>query len=232
MKSLALITARGGSRRIPHKNIKEFAGKPMISYAIEAAKAAGVFEHVMVSTDDEKIAEVAREYGAEVPFMRSAENADDNATTADVIKEVLEAYEERGESFDGLCCIYPTAAFVTADAIREAMEALYKGDADSVMPVVRFSFPPRRALLIRDGRLVPHYPEDQLKRSQDLESEYHDCGQFYAIRVSSFKEQGKVVMEKTLPLIVPEERVQDIDTPEDWAMAELKFRMLTGRGEE
>ena len=226
-RRLAVITARGGSKRIPKKNIRDFLGKPIIAYSIETALGSGIFDTVMVSTDSEEIARAARAYGAEVPFMRSEETSDDRSTTADVLKEVISEYEKRGEHFDELCCIYPTAPFVRPADLKEAAALMEETDADTVMSVVRFSFPPRRALLMRDGRLTAHYPEDQLKRSQDLEPEYHDCGQFYLLNVASFKVQQAVVMKDTAGIEMDERRVQDIDTEEDWLMAELKYKVLT-----
>ncbi|MCR4586613.1 MAG: pseudaminic acid cytidylyltransferase [Lachnospiraceae bacterium] len=229
-RRLAVITARGGSKRIPKKNIRDFLGKPIICYSIETALGSGIFDEVMVSTDSEEIAGVAKSFGAEVPFMRSPETSDDRATTADVLSEVLREYEKRGAYFDELCCIYPTAPFVRPDDLKKAAELMSEKGADTVMSVVRFSFPPRRALLMRDGRLVAHYPEDQLKRSQDLEAEYHDCGQFYLLDVKAFKAQQAVVMKDTAGIEMEERRVQDIDTEEDWVMAELKYKMLTEQG--
>lgn len=226
MASIAIITARGGSKRIPRKNIKEFLGKPIICYSIEAALKSGIFDTVMVSTDDEEIAEIAKRAGADVPFYRSAETANDYATTADVVAEVLQMYAARGEQFEEACVIYPTAPFLTAEALSEAMGILKKEQADSVLPVVRFSFPPQRCVVISDGRLVPKWPECMPMRSQDLEPYYHDCGQFYCIRVASFTEQKKMVMEHTAPFIQDEINVQDIDTPEDWQIAEMKYRIL------
>ena len=226
MKTLAVITARGGSKRIPRKNIRDFLGKPIITYSIEAALNSGVFDTVMVSTEDEEIAQVAKAAGAEVPFLRSADTADDHSTTADVLLEVLAAYEERGIRYDALCCIYPTAPFVTAEALQTAMKTLTEGTADTVMPVVQFSFPPRRALLLREGELTAHYPEDQLKRSQDLEPEYHDCGQFYCLRTASFLKEKRIVMTHTAAFLQDEETVQDIDTEKDWELAEMKYRLL------
>ena len=226
MKTLAVITARGGSKRIPRKNIKDFLGKPIICYSIEAALKSGVFDTVMVSTEDEEIAQVAKDAGAEVPFLRSKDTADDHSTTADVLLEVLAEYEARGEHYDALCCIYPTAPFVTAEALQTAMKTLTEGCADTVMPVVQFSFPPRRALLLRDGELVAHYPEDQLKRSQDLEPEYHDCGQFYCLRTEAFLKEKRIVMTHTAAFLQDEENVQDIDTEKDWEIAEMKYRLL------
>jgi len=226
MSSVAIITARGGSKRIPHNNIKEFCGKPIIAYSIEAALEAACFDEVMVSTDDPQIAEIARIYGAKVPFMRSAENADDFSTTRDVVKEVLDQYEAQGRHFEYACCIYPTAPFITGTRLAEAMTLLETKEADSVVPVVAFSFPVQRGLVIREGRTEFNWPEYALTRSQDLESFYHDSGQFYCLNVKAFAEQEMMFMKKTYSVILDELEVQDIDNETDWKLAELKFRLL------
>ena len=226
MKSIAIITARGGSKRIPRKNIKEFLGKPIIAYTIEAALASNKFDQVMVSTDDNEIAEIAKKYGAQVPFIRSEKTSNDFATTADVLNEVIDEYKKLGESFEYMCCLYPTAPFVTPEAIGQAMKILEDNGADTVLPVVKFSFPPQRGVVMKDGYLTPKYPECMPMRSQDLEPMYHDAGQFYCMKVSSFLEQGKVVMDKTMPYMQDDMNVQDIDTPEDWAIAEVKYKVL------
>lgn len=228
--NIAIITARGGSKRIPHKNIKQFCGKPIIEYSIEAAKQAGIFDMVMVSTDDNKIAEIAKNAGAEVPFMRSAETSNDYATTADVLMEVLEKYKERGMRYENACCIYPTAPFVTGDKLRRAMDMLVKEKKDSVMPVVPFSFPPLRGMVINDGRLEYKWQEYAMKRSQDLEEIYHDCGQFYAFRVETFEKERKLVTENSAAMIISELEVQDIDNETDWQMAEMKYCLLKEKG--
>ena len=232
MKRVAIITARGGSKRIPRKNIKPFLGKPILCYSIEAALKSGLFDTVMVSTDDEEIAQIAMDAGAEVPFYRSAETANDYATTADVVSEVLEEYGKRGQEYEQACIIYPTAPFLTSDAIREAMEILTAQQVDSVLPVVRFSFPPQRCVVMKDNRLVPKWPEFMPMRSQDLEPYYHDCGQFYCIRVESFLKQGKIIMDDTAAYIQDEMNVQDIDTLEDWKIAEMKYRILYPENEK
>ncbi len=226
MKSLALITARGGSKRIPRKNIKDFNGKPIIAYSIEAALSSGVFDEVMVSTDDEEIADISRKYGASVPFLRSEKTSNDFATTSDVIHEVIEEYEKRGEKFEILTCIYPTAPFITADKLKKAVEDLKASDADTLIPVVRFSYPPQRAMEIRDGHLVFRQPENLTKRSQDLEPHYHDAGQFYVTRTESFLKTNSLLMGKILPLELSELEVQDIDNEVDWKLAELKYSMI------
>lgn len=226
MSSIAIITARGGSKRIPRKNIKPFLGKPIMTYSIEAALSSGLFDTVMVSTDDEEIAQIAKEYGAQVPFYRSERTSNDYAATADVVSEVLEEYAKCGIYYETACVIYPTAPFLTVDALKEAMEILLSGDADGVMPVVKFSFPPQRSVVMRNGFLVPSDPESMKMRSQDLEPHYHDCGQFYCIRVASFLKQRAMVMAHTMPYLQDELTVQDIDTEEDWKLAELKYRLL------
>ena len=226
MKTLAMITARGGSKRIPRKNIKDFNGKPIIAYSIESALKSGVYDEVMVSTDDEEIAEIARKYGAQVPFMRSEKTANDFATTVDVITEVVEEYHKLGKDFDIFTCIYPTAPFITAERLKSAVEELKNSDADCLIPVVRFSYPPQRAMEIRDGRLVFRQPENLSKRSQDLEAHYHDAGQFYVVRTESFLKNHAIMIGDILPMELSELEVQDIDNEVDWKLAELKYNLL------
>ncbi|MBQ7926857.1 MAG: pseudaminic acid cytidylyltransferase [Lachnospiraceae bacterium] len=226
MKMLAIITARGGSKRIPRKNIKEFCGKPILAYSIEAALGTGLFDTVMVSTEDEEIAQVAREYGAQVPFYRSAATADDFATTNDVLLEVLEEYEKRGEHFDMACCIYPTAPFITADKIKSAVEKLQASDADTLIPVVAFSYPPQRAMIEMEGRLVFEYPQYLDSRSQDLTPHYHDAGQFYVFRTEAFRKNKKLMVGNIIPFALSEKEVQDIDNQTDWELAEMKYHLM------
>lgn len=224
-RNLAIITARGGSKRIPRKNIKEFCGKPILHYSIQAALDAGIFDEVMVSTDDEEIAEIAKAAGAKVPFFRSEQTANDFASTDAVIMEVLSEYQKRGEVFDAFCCIYPTAPFLNGQRLKEAMALL--DTADSVMPIVPFSYPPQRGLIINEKGLVARqFPEYATARSQDLPKVYHDCGQFYACRTKPFLEAGTTDVENLVPLILSEMEVQDIDTLEDWEIAEIKYRRL------
>lgn len=224
MKAIAIITARGGSKRIPGKNTKDFCGKPIIAYSIQAAIASGVFDEVMVSTDSEEIAAIAREYGAQVPFTRSAETSNDFATTADVLVEVIENYKKMGMGFDCFCCLYPTAPFVTGNKLKAAMEKFLMADADSLLTVVRYGFPPQRAMVIREGFAVYEYPENAQRRSQDLEPIYHDCGQFYFCKTDLFLQGRTLILPKTVPMIMPEEEVQDIDTPSDWELAKAKYQ--------
>ena len=226
MNAVAIITARGGSKRIPGKNKKDFLGKPIICYSIEAALASGLFDEVMVSTDDEEIAQIAEKAGASVPFMRSEKTANDYATTDDVLLEVLEEYEKRGKTFTYMACIYPTAPFVTARKLQDAMQVLKENQADGVMPVVRFSFPPQRGMAIRNGRLDYCYPENAMKRSQDLEPMYHDCGQFYVYDVEKYRACRGDLPDGYFPIEVPETEVQDIDNLSDWKLAEIKYEMM------
>lgn len=224
MKSIAIITARGGSKRIPQKNIKDFCGKPIIAYSIEAAIESSCFDTVMVSTDSREIASIARKYGAEVPFLRSAETSNDYATTTEVIYEVLNMYKKNGIEYETVGCIYPTAPFVTAKKLQEAVNLLASNNCDSVVPVVAYSFPPQRANVIRNGKLQYQHPEYMFKRSQDLEKIYHDCGQFYICKVETFMKNKKLITDNTVPIIMPEEEVQDIDNMSDWIMAEMKYK--------
>lgn len=226
MSAIAIITARGGSKRIPGKNKKEFLGKPIMCYSIEAAFASGLFEEVMVSTDDEEIAQIARDAGASVPFMRSPATANDYATTDDVLLEVLAEYEKRGRTFEYMACIYPTAPFVTGEKLRAALQLLIKEEAAGVMPVVQFSFPPQRGMAVRDGRLEYCYPENAMKRSQDLEAVYHDCGQFYFYQTEKYRACKGDLEEGYVPIVVPETEVQDIDNLSDWKIAEMKYQMM------
>lgn len=226
MNAVAIITARGGSKRIPRKNVKEFLGKPILLYSIEAALNSGIFEEVMVSTEDEEIAELARQAGAVVPFMRGDENANDFATTTDVLLEVVGEYEKRGKHFEFGCCIYPTAPFVTAEKLKDGMEKLAASDADTLMPVVPFSFPPQRGMVIREEKLQFVQPEHALTRSQDLEHWFHDVGQFYCFRTENFKRNKILTVGNVLPYVVSELEVQDIDTISDWKIAEMKYEAM------
>lgn len=226
MKKIAIIPARGGSKRIPNKNLRLFCGKPILAYSIVAALQTGLFDEVMVSTDSEEIAKVAIEYGAKVPFLRSAKNSDDFATTSDVLLEVLEEYQSRGQRFDYMCCIYPTAPFITSEKISQAMEIIINEDVIQIMPVVAFTYPPQRSYVINDGRLTMRHPEYLRTRSQDLEKYYHDCGQFYCYNIEKYVACRGEVTEGSLPIVLSPLEVQDIDCEEDWKMAELKYQLL------
>lgn len=223
---IAVITARGGSKRIPGKNIRSFCGKPILVYSIEAAQEAEIFDEIMVSTEDSEIAELAEYYGAKIPFLRSKENAGDYAATADVLTEVLNRYQQCGRKFQYGCCIYPTAPFVTGKKLRSAMELLEQGETESVIPVTAFSFPPLRGMYVENGTAKYAFPGYEKKRSQDIPVMYHDCGQFYCFRVEEFLKHGALVTERTKALVTPELEVQDIDNEQDWKLAEMKFQLM------
>lgn len=229
--TLAVITARGGSKRIPGKNIKNFCGKPILAYSIEAALNSQLFDEVMVSTDSEEIAEIAKKYGAKVPFMRSKETSDDFATTNDVLQEVFSKYVEMGYDLKYGCCLYPTAPFITVDKLREGYELLLSDDEVScVTPVVPFSFPPQRGQVIDENHHLHMMCEEyRLTRSQDLEKVYHDCGQFYWYDIDCFLGRKKGA-NYCAPLVIDELHVQDIDNETDWEVAEMKYEILQRKG--
>lgn len=225
MSNLCIIPARGGSKRIPHKNIKPFMGKPIIAYSIEAALKSKLFDEVMVSTDDEEIAVIAKQYGAKVPFMRSAATANDFATTVDVIVEVLNTYKEQDIIFDRACCLYSTAPFVTPNRLIEAYHKI-NGPIDSVFTVVAYSYPIQRSLKMTGDRVSMNYPQYIKSRSQDLETLYHDAGQFYFFTVDAFEKTKAIWGSNTTSLILSELEVQDLDTETDWKLAEMKYSLL------
>ena len=221
MKNICIIPARSGSKRIKNKNIKDFLGKPIISYSIKVALASGLFDDVMVSTEDKEIAQIARAYGAKVPFFRTIDNADDFATLADVIDEVKNKYIKQGKSFDNICCILPTAPLLSVLHIKKGYEILINKNADSVRPVVRYSYPIQRALKMTNQQVDFFYPEHANTRSQDLDPSFHDAGQFYWMKY----EKGMRGIMK-FGFEIPELYVQDIDRIEDWKMAELKYKAI------
>ena len=225
--NIAIIPARGGSKRIPRKNIKLFMGKPIIAYSIEAAANSGLFDEVMVSTDDENIAKIAVRYGAKVPFLRSTQTANDYATLADVLHEVLEQYTALGCHFDNMCCLLATSPLINESLIVEGYEKLLRNeDWSTVAPVVAFSYPILRSLQKDDNDIVSmKWPEYKTVRSQDLETFYHDSGTFYWHRISLWS-QG---INKRGAIVLDELHVQDIDTEIDWKLAELKYMMLYGK---
>lgn len=227
MKNIAIIPARGGSKRIPRKNIKSFCGKPIITYSIEAALKSQLFDVVMVSTDDEEIAAVAKAAGAEVPFMRSEKNSDDYAGTVDVLLEVLSEYEKQNTTFKHVCCIYPTAPFVSPERLSEAYQMLNERQYDSVFPICAFSFPILRALqLSNDNKVSMIWPENMTKRSQDLPPSYHDAGQFYWCKTMSLAIDKKLYTDNSGAIVLNETEVQDIDNESDWLIAEMKFKLI------
>lgn len=226
-KSVAIITARGGSKRIPRKNIKDFMGMPIMAYSIIAALESGAFDEVMVSTDDQEIADVAVKYGAVVPFFRSKETSDDFSNTNDVLKEVLRVYQDMGRDFKYACCIYPTAPFVTAAKLKTAFSKLKDSGADTVMPVAEFSFPIWRSVKMdADSHIAFNWPENAFRRSQDLPPAYHDCGQYYFFDTARFIANGRLVSDNTIGILTSTIEVQDIDNEDDWRLAEVKYSFL------
>lgn len=225
--SLAIIPARGGSKRIPRKNIKLFDGKPIIAYSIESAKKSDLFERVIVSTDDQEIADVARQFGAEVPFIRPPELSDDHAGTMDVICHAIESLAEQGWRSEFTCCIYATAPFLLPEFLVRGIEKLQCSGYSYAFSVNEFNFPIQRALRIReDGALDALQPEYRQTRSQDLERAYHDAGQFYWGRTEAFLTGKTLFSPCSAPIVLPAHRVQDIDTLDDWVRAEYMFQAL------
>jgi len=229
---IAIIPARGGSKRIPHKNIKPFAGKPIIAYSIEAAKESGLFDRIIVSTDDQEIADVGHRFGAEVPFLRPKELADDHTGTNAVVKHVIGWALEEAIPVEYACCIYATAPFVQAELLRQAFKMLVESGKDFAFSVTSYAFPILRSLrLTSQGGVEPIWPENIPKRSQDLEEAYHDAGQFYWGRPQAFLCDTPVFSNAAVPVILPRHMVQDIDTPEDWQRAELMYQAWAKRPE-
>jgi len=226
-KNIAIIPARSGSKRIPHKNVKDFLGKPILAYSIETALQSGLFDEVMVSTDSENIATIARQYGAKVPFLRSRETADDYATLSDVIDEVLQTYRDKENiEFDYVCCMLATAPFVQKEDVIAAYNKLIHNDIDAIFPVVRYDFPIQRAMQFEGDLIRMIAPENKDVRSQDLPPSFHDAGLFYWIKTQVFNKQKTFWTDQTSALEISAYKAQDIDTPADWQMAELKYKLL------
>ena len=224
---LAVIPARGGSKRIPRKNIKTFCGKPMIAWSIEAALQSGCFDAVAVSTDDAEIAEVARAHGAIVPFMRPAELSDDHTGTIPVIRHAIEWHQHQGQTPERVCCIYATAPFVRAEDLKRGLRVLEETGCDYAFSVTSYAFPIQRAIRITpQGRVEMFHPEHFNTRSQDLEEAFHDAGQFYWGQASAWLAGKPIFSPDAAPVILPRHRVQDIDTPEDWTRAEWLFKAM------
>lgn len=225
--NIAIIPARGGSKRIPRKNIKEFCGKPMIAWSIEAALQSGCFEQVVVTTDDAEIAEVARQCGAQVPFARPAELSDDHTGTTAVIAHAIDWFAARGQTPAQVCCLYATAPFVLADDLRRGLAVLTEAGSDYAFSVTSYASPIQRAIRITPaGRVEMFNPEHFNTRSQDLEDAYHDAGQFYWGKASAWLENKMIFSPASVPVLLPRHRVQDIDTHEDWMRAEWLFRAI------
>jgi len=228
MGNLCIITARGGSKRIPRKNIKEFLGKPIIAYSIQTALNSKLFDEVMVSTDDKEIAEIAIRFGAKVPFMRSKKNSHDFSETIDVIKEVLDSYKIEGKNFEHLCCFYPTSPLVEEQTLTKCFELLKEEGYNTTFPVCLYSTPIQRALKITNGKIGMFHPEYRHTRSQDLEPAFYDAGQFYWLDVEKIQEDQRIYSDNSGVLILEDRKVQDIDNLGDWKLAELKYKLLHG----
>jgi pseudaminic acid cytidylyltransferase len=223
--NVAVIPARGGSKRIPRKNIKHFAGKPIIAFSIEVAMASGLFDRIIVSTDDEEIAGVASGCGAEIPFLRPKQLADDFSGTNAVVKHAIQWLQERGERVNYACCIYATAPFLQAEYLREGFQKLSQSQKSFAFSVTSFPFPIQRALRITEEGLVQAMNPDHIfTRSQDLEEGYHDAGQFYWGTAEAFLTDAVIFSPASIPVVLPRHCVQDIDTAEDWLRAELMFQ--------
>lgn len=231
--NVAILPARGGSTRIPHKNIKPFAGRPMLEWPIRAAKASGLFYRIIVSTDSEEIAEAARNMGAETPFIRPAKLADNHTPTAPVLAHALKALIEMGDRPDRICCIYPTSPFLLPEDLRRGLDELEKWHAPGALSVTTFDFPILRAFKTgENGEMIFNWPEHEMTRSQDLPEFMHDAGQFYWLDAREFLKQERLIMPGTRPVLMPRTRVQDLDTPEDWAVAELMYKALFRENEQ
>jgi N-acylneuraminate cytidylyltransferase len=224
---VAIIPARGSSKRIPRKNVKDFCGKPMIAWSIEAAKASGCFDRIIVSTDDQEIADVAKEWGADVPFMRPAELSDDFTGTLPVIRHAVEWLNQHNAPVDYACCLYATAPFVSTEDLKQGLQLIEDRSSSYVFSVTSYAFPIQRAIRITEhGSVAMFNPEYFQARSQDLEEAWHDAGQFYWGTAKAWSEERTIFGEDSLPVKLPRHRVQDIDTPEDWVRAEWLFRAM------
>ncbi len=224
---IAVIPARGGSKRIPGKNIKPFAGKPIIAYSIETALACGLFDRVIVSTDDAEIACIARQYGAQTPFIRAAHLADDHCGTVDVINDAIDYFKRQKQSMTYVCCIYATAPFLQAGDLITAYHQLTASDKDFAFSITSYASPVQRALRIdAHNQIACLWPQHRYTRTQDLPATYHDAGQFYFGKYTAFLHRVEIFSAHSIPVILPRHRVHDIDTPEDWQCAENMYRSL------
>ena len=226
MNNIAIIPARGGSKRIPRKNIKDFCGEPIIAYSIKAALDSQLFDEVMVSTDDQEIASISSQFGASVPFFRSIDNSNDYATTASVLMEVLGNFAAQNRNFQYGCCIYPTAPFVTAKKLKDAYQLIADKGFDTVLPIQPFSFPIQRAFYLENNKVKWAEPNHALTRSQDLPRTFHDAGQFYFFNVPVFLQTKQLLTSNTGAIQISELEAQDIDNETDWRLAEMKFRLM------
>ena len=226
MPNLAIIPARGGSKRIPKKNIKLFLGKPIIAYSIEVAIESNLFDDIIVSTDDIEIAKIAKDYGAQVPFFRSDINSSDFATTSDVIEEVIRELKNQNKFFDNICCIYSCAPFIKTEYLTEAYDLLLKNSFDTVFPIIPYSTKIQRALRIKNKKIEMFYPEFEQTRSQDLDISYYDAGQFYWIQEKMFSNNKRIYTNNSGAIILDELSAHDIDSEIDWKIAEIKYSLL------
>ena len=225
-KKLCIIPARGGSKRIPRKNAKDFLGKPIIAYSIEAALKSKLFDYIMVSTDDEEIAEISKSFGASIPFFRSKKNSSDFATTFEVIEEILEKFQEQNQFFKFCCCIYPCAPQVNSDILISSFKMLDANNYDSLLPIVKYGHPIQRALILDDeGKIKYDKPKNTLIRSQDLNDMFHDAGQFYWMNIKALLKNKSVISQNSGAIVISELQVQDIDSELDWKLAEIKFKL-------
>jgi len=226
MKPIAIIPARGGSKRIPKKNIKPFLGKPIIEYTIKAALDSDLFSEVMVSTDEQEIVDIAIQAGATVPFLRSEKTANDFAHIGEVLEEVIAKYKKQGKEFSEFCCLFATAPFITPERLQESYELLMNSDFDSVFPVLQFDYPIQRALKMNNGNVSMFNPEHLLSRSQDLEPAFHDSGQYYWCKTKKFLEAKVIFSKNAGAIVIKETEAHDIDTLDDWKTAEIKYKIL------
>lgn len=226
MKRVCIIPARGGSKRIPKKNCKDFLGKPIIAYSIQTALDSNLFDEVMVSTDDKEIANIATDYGAKVPFIRSERNSNDFATTFEVIEEVIEEYEKLEMNFDEGCCFYATSPLTTVEKLKEANKLLNEKKFATVFPVIRYSTAIQKAIIMDENqRMTLLLPEHELTRSQDIETAYHDAGQFYFFKTNKLFQYRKLWTTNSGIIEISESEGQDIDNEIDWQLAELKYQL-------
>ena len=226
MKKIAIIPARGGSKRIPRKNIKHFLGKPIIAYSIETAIDSGLFDEVMVSTDDDEIAKIALKYGATVPFLRSQKTSNDFATTLEVLEEVLKMFKTQNKNFDYVCCIYACAPFTSEKNLKTSLNLLVNKNFDSVFPIISFGNPIHRSLIIKDNKVNFFYPEFSTARTQDLEKSFYDAGQFYWMVAKKCIEKAQIITDNSGSIILSELEGHDIDNEIDWKLAEIKYELL------
>lgn len=224
MKVLGIIPARKGSKRIPHKNIKSFFGKPIISYAIQTALESKIFDNLIVSTDCPNISKIAKDQGANIPFLRSDENSTDFATTADVVLEAVKYFKEQNTNYDVIVCIYPCTPLITSEILTKAFKTFKSSKAQCLIPLIEYSYPIDKAFKTdSSGRIL--LPENSLSRTQDREKAYHDAGQFYILDFNSFWEQKKIYLDKFCPFIMDTNTVQDVDNLQDWELLKIKYQL-------